>query len=160
MNAQLLPLKPMQLPPDPGFWPWPPGVWLILALTILGALLITLWRRSRGRAGATNTWLTEALQAEFARGLPAPQLAQAVNVQLKRWALARGAEPALQGESWFRYLQAQTPDTGRLPAAARHFLLVQAYQPHASMPAEALAAVEKSLLRFARDVSRRPHVKL
>lgn len=44
-------LKPMHLPPEPGWWPLAPGWWLLVALAfaVLGVVIWTLVQRHRNR---------------------------------------------------------------------------------------------------------------
>lgn len=101
-----LPLRDIQLPPEPSWWPPAPGWWVLAGvLLILVALLvgsaIRRWQASR-RTQQRLRWLEEALAS--AGTDPARQLA-AMSELLRR--LARRDAPQallLRGEEWLRFL--------------------------------------------------------
>lgn len=104
-------LRDVQLPPEPGLWPWPPGVWLLL----LVALLALLWLIRRAlRAGRRRRRLRRwraALQSIHEDRTAAPIERVAAASELLRRAIHQHTPPAaaLEGAQWRAWLRALGP---------------------------------------------------
>ncbi len=107
-----LPLRDIQLPPEPGWWPPAPGWWLLVV--VFGLLLWWLLRqlrhffyrlRDRRRRVAL-------LDAALARSDPdSSQAVAAANVCLRQVALQEAPDAArLQGDAWLEFLDRDLPD--------------------------------------------------
>jgi hypothetical protein len=136
-----LPLRDIQLPAEPSWWPPAPG-WWVLAVLLLCALLWLLmlafrqWRRQRQRRQRLR-WLAEALAAA---GGDLPAQMAAASELLRR--LARRDAPAalpLQGEAWLRFLDGDGPERP-FSAGPGRLLLDGGYRPRLE-PAEVAAAL-------------------
>lgn len=126
-------LHGIELPPPPGFWPLAPGWWaVLLAVTLLVALLLWSWRRYRSAAPVRA--LERALDEEVTKLQQLAELgdarayAHSADQLLRRVARHRLGERAvgLSGQSWQQWLIEQGPDD--LRDANWHLLAVGRYQ--------------------------------
>lgn len=130
MSASL-PLRDVQLPASPTWWPPAPG-WLMLiavVLLLLAILAAVAWRRRRRR----RQWL-HVFDQEIAAVTGAPSELAIIASLLRR--AARQAHPgseALRDDAWWQHVDPK--DT--LPAAQRHLLAEGAYRPHVDAAAVA-----------------------
>lgn len=122
MSANL-PLRDVQLPPAPAWWPPAPGYLVIggaVLLVLLAAVLLG-WQRRRRR----QRWL-RLFDRELALS-PDPGAELAAIAGLLRRA-ARHAQPgseSLRDDAWWQRVDPQ----GTLPAASRELLAEGAYRP-------------------------------
>jgi hypothetical protein len=143
-------LRDIHLPAEPSLWPWPPGIWLLLAIGLLllivsGLALMRALQRRRGR----RRW-QHALAAITVDSAAAPLEQVAAASELLRRALRvyDPAAAALQGSPWRDYLQALAPASAN--AADIDLLLTAPFQPQLE-PAQAqrlLACVGVCLKRL------------
>ncbi|MFN7784528.1 MAG: DUF4381 domain-containing protein [Lysobacterales bacterium] len=117
-------LRDIQLPPEPGLWPWPPGVWLtLIVLVALAVWLLLRARRAAKRRRALQRWRSAMSAILDATGSPGVERVAAASELLRR--AVRQRDPgaaALEGQGWREHLAA----LGALPAEDRGLdLLVQ-----------------------------------
>ena len=99
-------LRDIQLPPEPGLWPWAPGVWLLLVI----ALAVLLWlglraRRALVRRQRNRRWLAafDAIASDAA--IPTIERVAAASELLRRAVRQQAAlQAALEGAAWRAYL--------------------------------------------------------
>ncbi|MBH1529569.1 DUF4381 family protein [Stenotrophomonas maltophilia] len=118
-----LPLRDVQLPPAPSWWPPAPGYLMIGAVVVLVLLVIAvvMWRRRRRR----QHWLQQ-FDSELATTTDAAAELAAIAGLLRR--AARHAKPgseSLRDDAWWQRLDPQ----GTLPDARRSLLAEGAYRP-------------------------------
>ncbi len=104
-------LRDIQLPPEPGLWPWPPGVWLLLLVALLALLwLIRRALRAARRRQLLRRWRT-AMQAILEDRAAAPIERVAAASELLRRAMRQHspAAAALGGGQWRDRLSALAP---------------------------------------------------
>ncbi len=110
MNSGLQ-LRDIQLPPEPGLWPWPPGIWLLLAIAaVVLAWLVLRMRRAAARRRRIHQW-RQALRtvAGNRRAAPIERVAAASEL-LRRAVRQRHPEAAaLEGAAWRAHLAALGP---------------------------------------------------
>ncbi len=124
MNPSLLTqLAPDHAPPPLGWWPLAPGWWGLMALLLLAALAL-VWLHRRRQAPSSRRWQRTALRElavlQTQPGLDDAQLAQGLQLLLRRYAVARyghEAVAALSGEAWIAFVvrrggQAWAGDSG------------------------------------------------
>ncbi|HIE1100292.1 MULTISPECIES: DUF4381 family protein [Stenotrophomonas] len=119
-----LPLRDVQLPPAPSWWPPAPGYLMIGAALVLLLMVAAFigWRRRRRR----QRWLQLFDQERAVASDAAAELA-AIAGLLRR--AARQAQPGsetLRDAAWWQRVDPQ----GTLPEARRSLLAEGAYRPH------------------------------
>ncbi len=104
----VLPLRDIQLPPEPGIWPLAPGVWILglLALLLAAGMLhrgVRWWRRRRRRrlADAAYAGVIASWPPQLA---PAQHLAAASELLRRLCRLHAPQALLLQGEAWLDFL--------------------------------------------------------
>lgn len=122
MSANL-PLRDVQLPPAPSWWPPAPGYLMIGGgvLLLLVAMAFLWWQRRRRR----QRWL-QLFDQELATTADAAAELAAIAGLLRR--AARQAQPgseSLRDDAWWRRVDPE----GTLPAARRSLLAEGAYRP-------------------------------
>ena len=136
--------------PEPHFW-WPPapGWWLLGILS--GALLLGLggflYRRSRLRRLALGE--LEGIRQRFRQDGDRRELAMALNVLLRRVALARHPRrevAPLHGEAWLEFLD-RTGGHSRFHHGPGRVLLQAPYTPEVPFDAEALLVLAEDWIR-------------
>ncbi len=126
-------LRPVHTPPPPGWWPPAPGWWLLAGALLLAATGTVWWWRRRTRLRRVALRELDALAA---RRPPLPELAEALNRLLKRYALAcypRHQVAALTGQRWLAFLDAHGGH-GRFRHGPGRALLALAYGAAAPSP--------------------------
>ncbi|MBH1833176.1 DUF4381 family protein [Stenotrophomonas maltophilia] len=118
-----LPLRDVQLPPAPSWWPPAPGYLMVGAAVVLVLLVIAvlMWRRRRRR----QRWL-QLFDSELAATTDAAAELAAIAGLLRR--AARRAKPgseSLRDDAWWQRVDPQ----GTLPGARRSLLAEGAYRP-------------------------------
>ena len=132
-----LPLKPIHLPPAPGWWPPAPGWWLLALLTlILLGLCVWWWRRWRARR-QKQQWLT----AELARLADSHKAADLH--RLLRRAILPLLPPQAHEPDWQATL---THLAGAQPVAALLQLESARFQPDVRLSTEALEQARPLLM--------------
>ncbi|SDE02486.1 DUF4381 domain-containing protein [Aquimonas voraii] len=104
-------LRDIQLPPEPGLWPWPPGVWLLLLVAVLLVARLVLHARRRAvRRRALQRWqgaMRAILEDSTAAGV---ERVAAASELLRRAVRQRDPEAAvLEGARWRAHLAALGP---------------------------------------------------
>ncbi|KRG50673.1 DUF4381 family protein [Stenotrophomonas beteli] len=122
MSANL-PLRDVQLPPAPSWWPPAPGYLMIGGVLLLVVLMLALlgWQRRRRRL----RWL-QVFDQELANATDATAELAAIAGLLRR--AARQAQPgseSLRDDAWWQRVDPK----GTLPAARRSLLAEGAYRP-------------------------------
>jgi hypothetical protein len=95
-------LRDIQLPPEPGLWPWPPGVWLLVFVALLALLwLVRRALRAARRRRRLQSWRA-AMQAILEDRAAAPIERVAAASELLRRAMREHnpAAAALEGAQW------------------------------------------------------------
>lgn len=100
-------LRDIQLPPEPGLWPWPPGVWVLLLVALSGLLWLGLRaRRALVRRQRTQRWVAALDAIASDTSAPAIERVAAASELLRRAVRQRAAaQAALEGAAWRAYLQ-------------------------------------------------------
>lgn len=132
MSANL-PLRDVQLPPAPSWWPPAPGYLMVggAVLLVILALALLWWQRRRRR----QRWL-QAFDQELATTADATAELAAIAGLLRR--AARQAQPgseSLRDDAWWQRVDPK----GTLPDARRNLLAEGAYRPR--VDASEVAAV-------------------
>ncbi|EMT5438360.1 MULTISPECIES: DUF4381 family protein [Stenotrophomonas] len=132
MSANL-PLRDVQLPPAPSWWPPAPGYLMIggAVLLVILALALLWWKRRRRR----QRWL-QAFDQELATTTDATAELAVIAGLLRR--AARQAQPgseSLRDDAWWQRVDPK----GTLPDARRSLLAEGAYRPR--VDASEVAAV-------------------
>ncbi|HFK2921917.1 TPA: DUF4381 family protein [Stenotrophomonas maltophilia] len=122
MSANL-PLRDVQLPPAPSWWPPAPGYLMIGGVLLLVVLMLALlgWQRRRRRL----RWL-QVFDQELANATDATAELAAIAGLLRR--AARQAQPgseSLRDDAWWQRVDPK----GTLPPARRSLLAEGAYRP-------------------------------
>lgn len=117
-------LRDIELPPEPGLWPWPPGVWLVLILLVaLVAWLIVRALRAERRRRSLQRWrsaMHAIVEDDASPGLE--RLAAASELLRRAVRVKDPGAAALDGARWREHLAG----LGELPAEDRGLdLLVQ-----------------------------------
>ncbi|EML7989624.1 DUF4381 family protein [Stenotrophomonas maltophilia] len=138
MNANL-PLRDVQVPPAPSWWPPAPGYLMIggVVLLLLAVAAFFWWQRRRRR----QRWL-QLFDQELASTADAAAELAAIAGLLRR--AARQAQPgseSLRDDAWWQRVDPQ----GTLPEARRSLLAEGAYRPRVDV--NEVAAVR----RWARE---------
>lgn len=107
---QVLPLRDIKLPAEPGFWPLAPGWWLlVVVLVVLLVWLAVLWYRhhlKKRRWLEINQQLSE-LEFAYLKNQDSQQLLAQISVFLRRFVkfqLLQDQASTLAGDSWIAYL--------------------------------------------------------
>lgn len=132
MSANL-PLRDVQLPPAPSWWPPAPGYLMVggAVLLVILALALLWWKRRRRR----QRWL-QGFDRELATTADATAELAAIAGLLRR--AARQAQPgseSLRDDAWWQRVDPK----GTLPDARRSLLAEGAYRPR--VDASEVAAV-------------------
>lgn len=132
MSANL-PLRDVQLPPAPSWWPPAPGYLMVggAVLLVILALALLWWQRRRRR----QRWL-QAFDQELTTTADATAELAAIAGLLRR--AARQAQPgseSLRDDAWWQRVDPK----GALPGARRSLLAEGAYRPR--VDASEVAAV-------------------
>ncbi|HEL4279232.1 TPA: DUF4381 family protein [Stenotrophomonas maltophilia] len=132
MSANL-PLRDVQLPPAPSWWPPAPGYLMVggAVLLVILALALLWWKRRRRR----QRWL-QAFDQELATTADATAELAAIAGLLRR--AARQAQPgseSLRDDAWWQRVDPK----GTLPDARRSLLAEGGYRPR--VDASEVAAV-------------------
>lgn len=78
-------LRDIQLPPEPGLWPWPPGVWLLLLLGLAALIWLGLrMRRAMARRRLLRRWREAMRRVTEDTGTPAIERVAAASELLRR----------------------------------------------------------------------------
>lgn len=114
-QAQLLPLRDIKLPAEPGFWPLAPGWWvLIVVILLVLSWLAIKWYRyhlKKRRWLQINQQLSE-LEFAYQQNHDQQKLLTQVSVFLRRFVkfqLQQNQATALTGDSWLAYLNQCDP---------------------------------------------------
>ena len=109
-TPQVLPLRDIKLPAEPGFWPLAPGWWLlIVVLLVLLVWMTVLWYRhhlKKRRWLEINQQLSE-IEFAFQQNQDSQQLLAQISVFLRRFVkfqLHQDQATTLAGDSWIAYL--------------------------------------------------------
>lgn len=149
MNAGGPLLRDIHLP-SAAWWPLAPGWWIVVALVLLVACVVTwlLWRRTRQRPLRAALREIDAIEAAHARGGDIGQLADGVSRLLRRVAYKIDPAAASQfGDAWRLFLSRYARDEVTHEALSR---LVEArYQAHPVLDAPALLAALRAWCREA-----------
>ena len=99
-------LRDIQLPPEPGLWPPPPGVWLLGLIALLcAALFVRHVLRVLARRRQRARWRA-ALQTIRAAELPAQERVAAASELLRRAVrVVAPAAASLEGSAWLNHLR-------------------------------------------------------
>lgn len=130
MSASL-PLRDVQLPASPAWWPPAPGWLMVMAvvLLVLAAIAALAWRRRRRQ----QRWM-RVFDQEVAAVAGTPAELAAIASLLRRAARqARPGSEALRDNAWWQYVD---PKDGLQPAQ-RDLLAEGAYRPHVDASAVA-----------------------
>lgn len=130
MSASL-PLRDVQLPTSPAWWPPAPGWLMLIALVLLALAIVAAvaWRRRHRR----QQWLRVFDQEiEAVNGVPS-ELAVIASLLRRAARQARPGSEALRDDAWWQYVDPK--DT--LPPAQRTLLAEGAYRPHVDAAAVA-----------------------
>lgn len=106
-------LRDIHLPPPPPLWPPAPGWWLlsvaaVVALAFAVRLLITAWRRGRGRRAAVRA--LAALRERHRDGETTDVIAAELSSLLRRAAMIRHPRErvaGLAGRRWLEFLDGE-----------------------------------------------------
>lgn len=148
-------LRDIQLPPEPGLWPWPPGVWLLL---LIGSCAL-LWlgvraHRALARRRRSRQW-RQAMRA-ISDDMHAPALERvAAASELLRRAVRQHAPAAaaLEGAAWRAHLAALGP----LPEPDRGLdILVEGPWRRQLADSDAQRALARADERLQRQLERWP----
>lgn len=104
-------LRDIQLPPEPGLWPWPPGLWLLLLVALLALLwLVRRALRAVRRRRRLQRWRV-AMQAilEDRAAPPIERVAAASELLRRAMREHNPAAAALEGAQWRARLRALAP---------------------------------------------------
>lgn len=109
-ETQILPLRDIKLPAEPGFWPLAPGWWILLVVVLLiGIFLLIKWYRHQQRKKrwmAINDQLS-TLEFEFRKNQDAQQLLSGISLFLRRFVKFQLKQPdatSLNGADWVEHL--------------------------------------------------------
>ena len=136
--------------PEPGFW-WPPAPgWWLLALLLAALVLGAGWLfHRRGRLRRQALAELEQLRGRFRREGDRRALAMALNVLLRRVALAEHARDEvapLRGEAWLAFLD-RAGGPRRFSRGEGRVLLQAPYAPATPFDAEELLALAETWIR-------------
>lgn len=96
-------LKPLHLPPEPGWWPPAPGWWLLAVLLILLGLGIWWWYRRGAVRRQALRLLVELEQAELTTNDFAARLVLILR-RYALWRFPRTQVAGLTGQAWLEFL--------------------------------------------------------
>lgn len=109
-EAQVLPLRDIKLPTEPGFWPLAPGWWILIVLLVVLLLWLAIkWYRhsvKKSRWQEINQQLT-VLENSYKKNNDNQQLLTDVSTFLRRFVkfqLKQHQATTLAGNSWVAYL--------------------------------------------------------
>ena len=149
--AQVLPLRDIKLPAEPGFWPLAPGWWLVLViLLVLVFWLGHKWYRyhlKKRRWLEINQQLSE-LEFDYQQHKNKQQLLANISVFLRRFVkyqLNQNQATTLAGNSWVAHLNQY--DQSQPFAAYESALSTGAYQADCTYDAEGLLQVTGDFIR-------------
>lgn len=148
-------LRDIQLPPEPGLWPWPPGVWLLLLLGLAALVWLGLRvRRAVARQRLLGRWREAMRCVAEDTGAPAIERVAAASELLRR--AMRQHDPVastLDGDAWRLRLAALGP----LPESDRGLaLLVEGPWRMQLIEADAQLALSRADERLQRLLERWP----
>jgi hypothetical protein len=146
--GQELPLRDIQVPPAPDFWPPAPGWWVLLGLAAVLLGFMAWWLYSRYRVVRRRRRILEEL-ARLEDRCAGPSLAAEISALLKRVALARfpRSEVArLTGQGWLDFLD-RNGGGGRFVTGPGRVLADGPYAPVAAFDADALLALAGDWIR-------------
>ncbi|MGF6417956.1 hypothetical protein ABH900_001427 [Stenotrophomonas sp. AN71] len=132
MSANL-PLRDVQLPPAPSWWPPAPGYLMIGGAVLLAVLVVAFigWQRRRRR----QRWLQLFDQELATASDAAAELATIASLLRRAARHARPGSESLRDEAWWQRVDPK----GSLPDARRSLLAEGAYRPR--VDANEVAAV-------------------
>ncbi len=150
-EAQMLPLRDIKLPSEPGFWPLAPGWWLLLILLSLVLIWLAIkWYRyhqKKRRWLAINEQLS-ALEFAYKKDQDKRQLLTEISVFLRRFVkyqLRQDQATTLVGEQWIAYLNLYDP---KQPFAAYlSALTAGVYQADCDYDAEGLLHTTRAFIK-------------
>lgn len=150
MDAQALPLRPMQLPDAVSWWPMAPGWWLLIVLSMAIVFALIWWVRRR-LADPRRFALAEleSIQQRFQQDEDKTVLINHCNQLLKRTALtlfSRQDVAALSGADWLAFLLNNS--RGCQPQAMQ-CLADGLYRPHSDYDTTALISACRQWLKTA-----------
>jgi hypothetical protein len=148
---QVLPLRDIKLPAEPGFWPLAPGWWLL----IVALLLLLLWlgikwyryRMKKRRWLDINQQLAE-LEFSYQRDKNPQQLLTDVSVFLRRFVrfqLKQDQATSLVGSNWISYLNQFDPS--KPFSAYETALTAGVYQSNCEYDAQGLIQTTRAFIR-------------
>lgn len=115
-------LRDIQLPPEPGLWPWPPGIWLLLLLGLAALVWLGLrMRRAMARRRLLKRWREAMRRVMEDPATPAIERVAAASELLRR--AMRQHDPVastFDGAAWHVRLAALGP----VPASDRGLALL------------------------------------
>jgi hypothetical protein len=109
-EAQILPLRDIRLPAEPGFWPLAPGWWMLMVLlTVLLIILVIKWRHY---AQKKRRWLDidqqlSKLEFDYQTNQDPQKLLTGVSVFLRRFVkfqMQQNQASAMYGANWIAHL--------------------------------------------------------
>lgn len=113
--AQVLPLRDIKLPLDPGYWPLAPGWWLVMVIMLVLIVFILMkWYRyaqKKRRWQQIDGQLSE-LASTYQQSNNSQKLLADVSVFLRRFVkyqLQQVTAISLSGQDWLDYLNGQQP---------------------------------------------------
>lgn len=150
-------LRPLHLPPEPGWFPPAPGWWLLALLLLAGLILLGGWWRRRGR----RRWVAQAPRRLLNRLRTDPRRVQdpqgwlvELSMLLRRAAVrADPGSAGLQSTAWADWLDRRL---GRVAfrSGPGSTLIDGPYRRQAEVDVETLLALADELLRRLEDGAR------
>ncbi len=157
MNPAASPLDQLadiHLPPPVASFPWAPGWWVLLGLSLIAMVAVLLWLRSRRRKSAFRRAALLEL-AELNAIASDQNFAQQLNQLLRRVALhsfAKDDIAGLSGDKWMDFLYQSCGDKPAFSDTTLTAMLAAAYQPpNDTLPRDVLIAESKNWIRRHRS---------